>query len=280
MLGNTVYPMSPSEAAFEGQDLEESLAKACQDLGVEPDELDYRLDREHFLNGASTVRIYAAKKDPLNGEIKERLEGFLAEEFDNRGIEASANVKVTNQAATVVIEAPSGVVPDDDEALATLSDVLRDLVGEPLGERAIDVSVRPPMSPEPPSRGRDRDDRRDRRGGRDRDRDRGRGRDRDRDRGRGRDRDRDRGRGRDRDRDGDRRPERDPKRDAELQSRAREAAEQVQDDGEPVTIEELNSYERRIVHRVVAEYEGVTTRSVGRGSLKAVRILEGEDEED
>ena len=47
-----------------------------------------------------------------------------------------------------------------------------------------------------------------------------------------------------------------------------------------MTIEELNSYERRIVHRVVADVDGLTTRSVGRGPLKAVRILEGEDEED
>lgn len=267
--------MSSSEVAFEGQSLEESLAKACQDLGVEQDELDYRLDREHFLNGASTVRIIASKKDPANLEIKKLLEGFLAEEFQNREIEAKATVKVGNGAATVVIEAEPGVVPDDDEAIETLSKVLADLVGEPLGERAIDVSVRAPVSAEPPRRDRDRD--RDRGRGRDRDRG-GRGRDRDRDRGRGRDRDRGGRGGRDRDR--DRRPEKDPERDAELERRAKEAVEQVLDDGEPVTIEELNSYERRIVHRVVADVDGVTTRSVGRGSLKAVRVMEGDDEED
>lgn len=56
--------------------------------------------------------------------------------------------------------------------------------------------------------------------------------------------------------------------------------EQVLEDGEPVTIEELNSYERRIIHREVAEVAGLTTRSVGRGALKAVRIMEGEDEEE
>ena len=39
-------------------------------------------------------------------------------------------------------------------------------------------------------------------------------------------------------------------------------------------------YERRIVHRVVADIDGLTTRSVGRGSLKAVKILEGEDEDE
>jgi hypothetical protein len=285
--------MNPSEAAFEGPSLEDSLQAASSSLGVPPDELDYRFDREHFLNGANTVRIFAAPRDPANAAIRATLEKFLGEEFENRQLQASARVTVTNAEVRVSIEAQSGVVPDDDASLAALAEVLREVGGEGMADRAVKVSVQAPSSPYSPGGGRERRERsgrdRDRGGGRDRDRggrDRDRGgsggRDRDR-RGGGRDRDRDRA-PRDRDRDrgpSDRpKPEKDPAREAALVAQAKEAIEQVLEDGQPVTLEGLNSYERRIIHRTVAEIEGLTTRSVGRGSLKAVRILEGEDEDE
>jgi predicted RNA-binding protein Jag len=125
-------------------------------------------------------------------------------------------------------------------------------------------------------RGRDRDDR-GRGRGRDRDdRGRGRGRDRD-DRGRGRDRDRDdRGRGRDRD---DRGRERDDDesrktRNRDVERLAHRLAKKVLSSGESELIrKEMNSYARRIVHMVVAEYEGLETESVGEGQHKQVRIV-------
>ncbi len=280
--------MNSSELAYEGNSLEETIAQACEDLGIEAGELEYRLDRQHFANGASTVRIFADKSDPANGQIREQLGAFLADEFKSRELDARANVRVANQAVNVLIQAHPGVIPDDPEALATLGEVLRDLAGGALGERTLEVVVRPPPAPEP-SYGRDRGDRGDRdRGPRDRDRgprDRDRGpRDRGGDRG-GRDRGPPRGRDRDRGprdrgpRDRDRpRPERDLKREEELRFQAKEAIEQVLEDGHPVTIEELNSYERRIIHREVSDIAGLTTRSIGRGSHKAVRVMQGEDE--
>ncbi|MCB9650951.1 MAG: hypothetical protein H6730_30825 [Deltaproteobacteria bacterium] len=281
--------MNPAQNAFEGPSLEDSLEAASAALGVPMDELDYRLDRDHFLNGASTVRIFAAPRDPANASIRETLEKFLAEEFTNRELEASARVTVTNGEVKVAIEAQSGVVPDDDASLEALAEVLREVGGEGMADRTLKVLVQLPAGSYAPSERRDRDRGGRDRGGRDRDRggrDRG-GRDRDR-RGGGRDRDRggrdrDRG-GRDRDRDRDRgdrpKPEKDPKREAALVAQAKEAIEQVLEDGEAVTIEGLNSYERRIIHRTVAEVDGLTTRSLGRGSLKAVRIFEGEDEDE
>jgi len=51
-------------------------------------------------------------------------------------------------------------------------------------------------------------------------------------------------------------------------------ARRVKKTGEAELIrKELNSYARRIVHMVVADYEGVVTESVGDGSHKQVRIL-------
>ena len=289
--------MNPSESAFEGPSLEDSLQAAASSLGVSADELDYRLDRAHFLNGASTVRIFASPKDPANGAIRETLEKFLAEEFTNRGLDASARVSVSTGEVKVAIEAQAGVVPDDDDSLAAFADVLREVGGEGMATREVKVLVQLPAGSYAPSRDRERGPRdrdrgprdRDRRGGdRDRgprDRDRRGGGDRDRgsrDRDRGpRDRDRDRGPRPAGDRDRDRpKPEKDPAREAALEAQAKEAIEQVLEDGQPVTIEGLNSYERRIIHRAVAEVDGLTTRSLGRGSLKAVRILEGEDEDE
>ncbi len=44
--------------------------------------------------------------------------------------------------------------------------------------------------------------------------------------------------------------------------------------GKPELIrKEMNSYARRIVHLVVAEYDGLATESVGEGQHKQVRIL-------
>ena len=109
-------------------------------------------------------------------------------------------------------------------------------------------------------RGRD-----ERPSGRDRD-ERPRGRDRD-ERPRGRDRD-ERPRGRDRD-------DEDTKtRNRDVERLAHRLSKRVLKSGEPELIrKEMNSYARRIVHMVVAEYEGLATESVGEGQHKQVRIL-------
>ena len=36
---------------------------------------------------------------------------------------------------------------------------------------------------------------------------------------------------------------------------------------------ELNSYDRRIVHTTIAEIDGVTTRSIGEGSMKTLEVI-------
>lgn len=122
----------------------------------------------------------------------------------------------------------------------------------------------------PPPRRESRDGPRDFRGrggpGRgDRDRDRGRG-----ERREGRD-GRDRPPASDRDR-GPARPKNDPVRDEELRQKARELARQVLEGGEARTMDDLNSYERHLVHTVVAETGGLTSQSIGEGLRKNVQI--------
>ena len=93
---------------------------------------------------------------------------------------------------------------------------------------------------------------------------------------RGRDDRRDR-RGRDdrRDnRDGERRSDRDVEK---LKALARRLAEEAISSGEPIHIRrELNSYERRVVHMVIAEVDGVESESVGDGRHKKILIRAAE----
>ena len=57
-----------------------------------------------------------------------------------------------------------------------------------------------------------------------------------------------------------------------LRQRAAELAQAVSGDGETRSTEPLNSYERRIVHMVVADLAGVSSRSEGQGSRRRVLI--------
>lgn len=62
------------------------------------------------------------------------------------------------------------------------------------------------------------------------------------------------------------------RRDGELVELARELAGSVARTGRPETIDDLNPYERRLVHITVRELEGIGSRSEGDGFLKCVWI--------
>ena len=61
-------------------------------------------------------------------------------------------------------------------------------------------------------------------------------------------------------------------KDAELRQMARFLAEKVKSSGVSQEMGPLNSYERRIVHMAVAEFEGVASESVGDAAVKMVTI--------
>jgi spoIIIJ-associated protein len=62
------------------------------------------------------------------------------------------------------------------------------------------------------------------------------------------------------------------RRDEALRQRALQLADAVRVDGQPRRLEGLNSYERRIVHVVLADADGVETFSVGEGAERRVVI--------
>ncbi len=59
---------------------------------------------------------------------------------------------------------------------------------------------------------------------------------------------------------------------ASLEKLALEMAARVRASGEPITLDPMNSYDRRIVHLTLQAEPGVLTESVGTGALKSLVI--------
>ena len=257
----------------EGNSVADALRIAADQMGANPADLKWKIDRDHF--PAMTVRIFVEPMDEATIEARkaqadlakgavEWVEGAL-DKFGSTDAKVSARVNGNKITVNIDTEEDSGLlIGKEGKNLEALQALFRKSLEKSFADYELVLDVGG-------YRSRDRDDR-----GRGRDRDdrgRGRGRDRD-DRGRGRDRDRGRGRGRGRDRDRDGgRGSKDPARDEELKVRIREAAEKARDNGEPVQFTDLNSYERYLAHTVVKDIEGVDSRSVGKGADKAVEVF-------
>ncbi|MCC7386198.1 MAG: hypothetical protein IT384_30425 [Deltaproteobacteria bacterium] len=73
------------------------------------------------------------------------------------------------------------------------------------------------------------------------------------------------------------RPIKDPERDEALRQRARQIAERVLAGEGPLTLSDLNSYERHLVHTAVRDMDsGLVTQSLGEGLRKDVQIARAE----
>ncbi len=290
---------APVEGAVtgEGEDLRSALQAAGAKLEVDGSMLEYKLDLSHFKNpqsginmGVDTVKIWAWPKDPAVIEVSESAKAWMTELLERMDFGGNVSVRVDGKTVLLRVDTPKGghFVGKQGVTLNAVRTLMDASIGAKHPEFEFKVDVADQRRERDEGRGRDRDD--DRRGrGRDRDRDddrRGRGRDRDRDRGRGRDEERPRrSRGRDeerprRPREGEERPERDDSeegnkaRNRDIERLAHRLAKRVLKSGKDELIrKEMNSYARRIVHMVVAEYEGLATESVGEGGHKQVRIL-------
>ncbi len=65
-------------------------------------------------------------------------------------------------------------------------------------------------------------------------------------------------------------------KEGELENKARRWAEEVAESGEPIELEPMPAWQRRIVHLIVEEIEGVTTESLGEGRDRHLVIRPGE----
>lgn len=224
----------------EGDTLEDALTKAAATLGVEREGVDFKYDREHLAAGASTVRIYA----------KKRSEEELAK------IRAENEARAKSHAHHGHGHEHHGHHEHGDRAHGHDRGHAGDRGGD-RGRGGFGGRGGRPGERSAGPRAGGRDDRgrggRDRRGGPDRG-----------------DRGGDRG--------GDRRgpprrnPEHDKERDDRLRDAARVVAQRVLAGEGTMTLEDLNSYERHLVHTIVAEVGGLVSRSIGDSLRKTVEI--------
>lgn len=66
-------------------------------------------------------------------------------------------------------------------------------------------------------------------------------------------------------------------RNERLSKQAQQLAEQVKTSGQPIAMDPLSAYERRIVHQAVGEVEGVVSGSEGEGRERHVVISPAEE---
>jgi len=279
--------------AAEGATLSEALSQAASLLGVEgPLDLSFDYDREHFRQGAYTVRILVSPQSAedlearqAHKDLAEAARSWMAQVLTLFGTDAQVQASGGQRGEILV----SVACPDDGrlligkggQNLEAFEALLKASMARSHGTAAVSLDIENYKTRGP--LGRDGD----RRGGRDGEhRSRGRdgggggrdggggGRD-----GGGRGRDGG-GRGRDgggRGRDGGGRRDRGPRPDdeerkARIKKQTLAAINRVLDGTGPIELDNLNSYERHLAHSFVKEEAGVRSRSVGDGADKRVEI--------
>ena len=206
--------MDQERITVEGTDLNDALNRAIEALGVTGDhEFEYEFDKEHFRQGAATVRLYVWKKDPQMLEAVGFAHEFVLGFLDKFGVE-DGRVRVIEEAdkVTLSVAAPGKtgnlLIGREGKNLDALQHVLTAAMvhqGSDL-KAVIDVE-------EYRSRREDR-----------------------------------------------------------IRDQAQGAIRDVLNYGDPVALEGLNSYERRIVHVEVKKHDNLRSRSVGNGKTKKLEI--------
>jgi predicted RNA-binding protein Jag len=240
--------MSEEWIEVEGADLAQALENACSELGLTREDLDYEIDLNHYKGGASTARIFAGRRDPraarLRGEIEDRLKKLL----EAQNLDVQVSVRVTPYTVQIELRAPAPGV--SDEPFRAFAATLEKDLAEYIDGRDLRVSLRGFSAGD-----RFENPRRERRGRPDND-------------------SRRYGRGPRISHPDDR-----DERDENLRARARREIKRVMNGDGPASLDDLNSYERRLVHIVVREFEGVVSHSVGDGIRKKV-VIDRSDPED
>lgn len=246
--------MSEKWIEVEGADLAQALEKACSELGLPRESLEYDFDLNHFRGGASTVRILAGSKDPQAARLSEDIDVRVKKLLEAQNLNAQVSVRVTIFAVQIELRASGPGVAD--HAFQAFAGTLQKDLAESIDGRVLRVSLRGFSTGE-----RFESPRRERRGGPD---------------DRGHRSHNDRPRYGERDRPGGRprrsHPDDGGNRDEEIREKARSAIQKVIRGDGPVSVGDLNSYERRLVHLEVRESDGVASHSVGEGTHKDVLI--------
>jgi len=262
--------------AAEGATLSEALNQAASLLGVDgPLDLSFDYDRDHFRQGAYTVRILASPQSAEDLEARkarkdlaEAARSWMEQLLTLFGTNAQVHASAGQRGEVLVsVECPDDgrlLIGKGGQNLEAFEALLRASIARSHEGSSVSLDIENYKTRGPLGRDGDRRGGRDG-GGRGRDGG-GRGRD-----GGGRGRD---GGGRGRDgggRDRGPRPD-DEERKARIKKQTLAAIDRVLDGTGPIELENLNSYERHLAHSFVKDEEGVRSRSVGDGADKRVEI--------
>ena len=252
-----LVPEGIETASAESAHVSTALAACAEELGVDANNLHWTVDKSHFRNehglvlAQDTVRIVAWKRDEKEMEACNASKEWLLKVLEGMDLKGSVTAKMLSSEKVVLsvdVDNAARLIGRRGSTLQGISELLAETMTNRFEGVGFHISV---------ADKRDDNDG-DRRGGRGRDRD--------------RDRNDRRGRGRDRDRN-DRSSRTSEKDEESLQRMARKIAERVLDIGEAEQIRRtLNSYNRRIVHMVVKDIDGVGSRSLGDGQDKTIEL--------
>ena len=255
----TNIPDGVEQHTAEGNNVAEALSMVASDLGVDKSGLKWAVDMSWFKNEfggtvpRDTVRIIAWKRDPLELAVCERATSWMTELLEKMELDGTVSSSIANSGdviVTVNVEQAGKFIGRGGSTLDGTVLLMNETLAEEFEGRTFKVKV-----PDNRERRDDRESRHDRpeRGGR-----------------------RDRGdRGDRNDRGGRRRTN--EQDEARLRSMTEKIISRVTETGDAEMIrKEMNSYDRRIVHMVVKESEGVQSRSIGDGAAKKIEIYPAE----
>ncbi|RME28304.1 MAG: hypothetical protein D6798_02710, partial [Deltaproteobacteria bacterium] len=93
----------------EGRTLNEAIQVAAAELGVDPAQVQHKLDVDHFRNafgamtGVDTVKIFAWVRDPEEFAGGEAARAWIASLVEAMGIEAEVTLRVTGEKQATIV---------------------------------------------------------------------------------------------------------------------------------------------------------------------------------
>ncbi len=132
--------MSEKWIEVEGADLAQALEKACSELGLTRESLEYDFDLNHFRGGASTVRILAGSKDPQAARLSAEIDVRVKKLLEAQNLHATVSIRVTIFAVQIELRAPGPGTAD--HAFRAFAATLEKDLAESMGGRDLRVSLR------------------------------------------------------------------------------------------------------------------------------------------
>ena len=234
--------MTVEKMSAVGETVSEALEKIANEMSLSIQDLDFEIDSEQFISengqpmGLREFEVSAWKRIPKEGAAE--MEAWLNNTFAIMGIEANVSAKVCGNRLIFSIESEQGghIIGRKGSTLRGIQALMEETSSKAGYDWTFSLQV---------AGGEERKERRSRNDGR-----------------------------RDNRRDGRRDNRRGNRDDDNLKRLATKLANKVLETSEPIVIEkELNGYQRRIVHMVIKDFDGVDSESFNEDDQRKIRLV-------